>query len=97
MCALSQDFGREWQTLRMPRKTGKLTVAQTCMTANFNDTSRDYPQESFEQISRRLLGVMVRLGRFELPTSCFGGTRSIHLSYSRVRPLYHALRLARIG
>jgi hypothetical protein len=25
----------------------------------------------------------VRLGRFELPTSCFGGTRSIHLSYSR--------------
>jgi hypothetical protein len=81
----------------MPRKTGKLTVAQACMTANFNDTSRDYPQESFEQISRRLLGVMVRLGRFELPTSCFGGTRSIHLSYSRVVPLYHAFRLARMG
>jgi hypothetical protein len=39
---------------------------------------------------------MVRLGRFELPTSCFGGTRSIHLSYSRVVPLYHALGLARI-
>ncbi len=39
---------------------------------------------------------MVRLGRFELPTSCFGGTRSIHLSYSRVLPLYHAFRLARI-
>ena len=32
----------------------------------------------------------MRLGRFELPTSCFGGTRSIHLSYSRVVPLYHA-------
>jgi hypothetical protein len=29
---------------------------------------------------------MVRLGRFELPTSCFGGTRSIHLSYSRTPP-----------
>src|SRR5258708_3589820 len=27
---------------------------------------------------------MVRLERFELSTSCFGGTRSIHLSYSRV-------------
>jgi hypothetical protein len=26
---------------------------------------------------------VVRLGRFELPTSCFGGTRSIHLSYNR--------------
>ena len=30
-----------------------------------------------------LKGKMVRLGRFELSTSCFGGTRSIHLSYSR--------------
>jgi hypothetical protein len=39
---------------------------------------------------------MVRLGRFELPTSCFGGTRSIHLSYSRVVPLYHAGLGARI-
>jgi hypothetical protein len=28
----------------------------------------------------------VRLGRFELSTSCFGGTRSIHLSYSRTLP-----------
>ena len=28
----------------------------------------------------------MRLGRFELPTSCFGGTRSIHLSYSRTFP-----------
>jgi hypothetical protein len=37
-----------------------------------------------------------RLGRFELPTSCFGGTRSIHLSYSRVPPLYHACRFTRI-
>jgi hypothetical protein len=36
---------------------------------------------------------MVRLGRFELPTSCFGGTRSIHLSYSRVLYLYHVVRL----
>ena len=41
-------------------------------------------------------GQMVRLGRFELSTSCFGGTRSIHLSYSRTVPLYHALRLKRI-
>ena len=37
----------------------------------------------------------MRLGRFELPTSCFGGTRSIHLSYNRVAPLYHAFRLGR--
>jgi Di-haem oxidoreductase, putative peroxidase len=34
-------------------------------------------------------GIMVRLGRFELSTSCFGGTRSIHLSYSRTLSLYH--------
>ena len=39
---------------------------------------------------------MVRLGRLERPTSCFGGTRSIQLSYSRVAPLYHAGVLARI-
>jgi hypothetical protein len=26
---------------------------------------------------------MVRPGGFELPTLCFGGTRSIHLSYGR--------------
>jgi hypothetical protein len=38
----------------------------------------------------------VRLGRFELSTSCFGGTRSIHLSYSRTLPLYHALAQMRI-
>jgi hypothetical protein len=36
---------------------------------------------------------MARLGRLERPTSCFGGTRSIQLSYSRVVPLYHAARL----
>jgi hypothetical protein len=30
---------------------------------------------------------MVRLERFELSTSCFGGTRSIHLSYSRAGDL----------
>ena len=41
-------------------------------------------------------GQMVRLGRFELSTSCFGGTRSIQVSYSRAHPLYHALRPARI-
>ena len=40
---------------------------------------------------------VVRLGRFELPTSCFGGTRSIHLSYSRVVLLYHARPLGRIS
>ena len=39
---------------------------------------------------------VVRLGRFELPTSCFGGTRSIHLSYSRAFPLYHEPLFARI-
>jgi hypothetical protein len=33
---------------------------------------------------------MVRLGRLERPTSCFGGTRSIQLSYSRAHHLYHA-------
>ena len=38
---------------------------------------------------------MVRLGRFELSTSCFGGTRSIQLSYSRVVPLYHVLPIVR--
>ena len=38
----------------------------------------------------------MRLGRFELPTSCFGGTRSIHLSYSRTVHLYHALRVVNI-
>jgi hypothetical protein len=38
----------------------------------------------------------VRLGRLERPTSCFGGTRSIQLSYSRIPHLYHAPRLARI-
>ena len=40
---------------------------------------------------------MVRLGRLERPTSCFGGTRSIQLSYSRVLPLYHGLRIVRIA
>jgi hypothetical protein len=39
---------------------------------------------------------VVRLGRLERPTSCFGGTRSIQLSYSRTLPLYHALLHARI-
>ena len=33
---------------------------------------------------------VARLGRLERPTSCFGGTRSIQLSYSRTLPLYHA-------
>jgi hypothetical protein len=39
---------------------------------------------------------VVRLGRLERPTSCFGGTRSIQLSYSRIPHLYHAPRLTRI-
>ncbi len=32
---------------------------------------------------------MVRPGRLELPTYCFGGNRSIHLSYGRVLPAYY--------
>ena len=47
-------------------------------------------------ISCVLLVKVVRLGRLERPTSCFGGTRSIQLSYSRVVPLYHAGLVARI-
>src|ERR1700739_3742827 len=39
---------------------------------------------------------MVRLGRLERPTSCFGGTRSIQLSYSRAHHLYHAFRVMRM-
>ena len=34
---------------------------------------------------------MVRLERFELSTSCFGGTRSIHLSYSRGASCFHGI------
>ena len=39
------------------RKTPNLTMPQTCMPANFYDAACDYPQESFEQITRRLLGI----------------------------------------
>jgi hypothetical protein len=38
------------------RKTPRLTMPQTCMTANFYDAARDYPTESFEKITRRMLG-----------------------------------------
>ena len=33
-------------------------------------------------------GEMVRPERFELPTYCSGGNRSIHLSYGRVDSVY---------
>jgi hypothetical protein len=38
------------------RKTPKLTFPQTCMTANFCDAACDYPSESFEKITHRMLG-----------------------------------------
>lgn len=49
-----------------------------------------YPGRSeFALVSGTFLfiGKMVRLGRLERPTSCFGGTRSIQLSYNRTVPL----------
>jgi hypothetical protein len=39
---------------------------------------------------------MARLGRLERPTSCFGGTRSIQLSYSRTPSFISCGPLARI-
>ena len=41
----------------MPRKTPNLRFLQTCMTANFYDAACDYPTESFEKITRRMLGI----------------------------------------
>ena len=38
------------------RKTPRLTMPQTCMTANFYDAACHYPNESFESITRRMLG-----------------------------------------
>jgi hypothetical protein len=35
-------------------------------------------------VSLHFQRVMVRPGGFEPPTLCFGGTRSIHLSYGRI-------------
>jgi len=42
--------------MRKKRKTPNLTMPQTCMTANFYDAACDYPSESFEKITRRMLG-----------------------------------------
>ena len=42
--------------MRKPKKTTKLTFPQTSMTANFYDAVGDYPNESFEEIARRMLG-----------------------------------------
>jgi hypothetical protein len=38
-------------------KAPKLTFPQTCMTANFYDAACDFPKESFEKVTRRLLGI----------------------------------------
>jgi len=40
-----------------PKKIPNLTVPQTCMTANFYDAAGDYPNESFEKITRRMVGI----------------------------------------
>jgi hypothetical protein len=42
--------------MRKPRKTPKLTMPQTCMTANFYDAACDFPRTSFAKITRRMLG-----------------------------------------
>jgi len=41
--------------MRKKPETPKLTFPQTCMSANFYDTASDYPNESFEDITRRML------------------------------------------
>ena len=48
----------QWQTLRMRKKPGtqKLTFPQTCMTADFYDAACGFPNETFEKITRRMLG-----------------------------------------
>ena len=42
--------------MQKARKTLKLTVPQTCMTANFHDAACDYPKETFAQITKRMFG-----------------------------------------
>jgi hypothetical protein len=42
--------------MREPKKTTKLTFAQTCMYANFCDAAGDYANPSFAKITRQLLG-----------------------------------------
>jgi hypothetical protein len=41
-----------------PRKgaDSKLTVSQICMSANFADAAADYPKETFDEITVRMLG-----------------------------------------
>jgi hypothetical protein len=52
-------------------KNAKLTVAQTCMTANFYEESIDHPKETFEQITRRCLGAKgFRKGATEYKKEC---------------------------
>jgi hypothetical protein len=39
------------------KNTSNLAFPQTCMTANFYDGACDHPNDSFEKITRRLLGI----------------------------------------
>jgi hypothetical protein len=55
-----------------------------------NPVSRHATHPPRQKETHFLIEKVARLGRLERPTSCFGGTRSIQLSYSRVVPLYHA-------
>ena len=63
-------------------------VGRKCLSHMQNPIHLDFPADEMK---------MARLARLELATSCFGGTRSIQLSYSRVFPLYHAACQERIS
>jgi hypothetical protein len=43
--------------MRKPKtRQQKLMFPQTCMIKNFEEAACDFPKESFEQITRRMLG-----------------------------------------